>query len=81
MRKVLIIGGLAVITLLGCARHVAPMAPVGMASPASVYCGQLGGKLQIVQAVGGETGWCTLPGGERVEEWVLFRRDHPDTKP
>ncbi|WP_072017637.1 DUF333 domain-containing protein [Erwinia typographi] len=20
--------------------------------------------------------YCTLPGGERVEEWTLYRRDH-----
>ena len=48
-----------------------------MANPASVYCGQLGGKLEIVKGPdGGEAGYCTLPSGERIEEWALFRRDH-----
>ena len=51
---------------------------VGMANPASVYCQQRGGKLEIVKDKdGGEVGYCTLPGGERIEEWALFRRDHP----
>jgi len=49
-----------------------------MANPASVYCGKLGGKLDIVKGPdGGEVGYCSLPGGERIEEWALFRRDHP----
>ena len=50
---------------------------IGMANPASVYCRQHGGKLEIVKDKdGGEVGYCTLPGGERIEEWALFRRDH-----
>lgn len=50
---------------------------VGMANPASVYCQQRGGKLEIVKDKdGGEVGYCSLPGGERIEEWALFRRDH-----
>ncbi len=49
---------------------------VGMANPASVYCGKLGGKLDMVTTDKGVTGYCTLPGGERIEEWTLYRRDH-----
>ena len=48
-----------------------------MANPASVYCASLGGKLDIVKGPdGGEAGYCSLPSGERIEEWALFRRDH-----
>lgn len=51
--------------------------PVNMANPASVYCHQQGGKLSIVDTDSGKTGYCTLPSGELVEEWTLFKRDHP----
>jgi len=54
-----------------------PSGAAQMANPASVYCQQLGGKLEIAKGKdGGEVGYCTLPGGERIEEWELFRRDH-----
>lgn len=51
--------------------------PVNMANPASVNCHQKGGKLSIIEADSGKTGYCTLPSGELVEEWTLFKRDHP----
>lgn len=50
---------------------------VGMPNPASAYCIAQGGKLNIVDEAGGQVGYCTLPSGERVEEWELFRREHP----
>lgn len=68
------------LALAACSTESATPAKPGnaqMANPASVYCGQLGGKLEIVKDKdGGEVGYCMLPSGERVEEWTLFRRDH-----
>ncbi|PKH21266.1 hemolysin [Enterobacterales bacterium CwR94] len=59
----------------------APPPPnVGMANPASVYCQQKGGKLIPVIDQQGERGDCLLPSGERLDEWTLFRRDHPVKK-
>lgn len=49
---------------------------IGMANPASVYCEQSGGKTEIVKAASGWTGYCNLPGGERVEEWTYYRKNH-----
>lgn len=49
---------------------------VGMANPASVYCEQIGGKLEIKNSTDGQYGMCTLPNGEQIEEWALYRRDH-----
>ncbi|WP_072044083.1 DUF333 domain-containing protein [Pantoea agglomerans] len=49
---------------------------IGMANPASVYCEKMGGKLDIVKGHDGESGYCTLPKGERNEEWALYRRDN-----
>jgi hypothetical protein len=71
---------LAAAMLAACASPAEPPAkpgPIGMANPASVYCAKLGGKLDIVKERDGEVGYCTLPSGERIEEWALFRRDHP----
>ena len=50
---------------------------VGMANPASVYCAKLGGKTLIEETAAGERGICVLPNGTEIDEWELFRRDHP----
>ncbi|NMB79323.1 MAG: DUF333 domain-containing protein [Methanomicrobiales archaeon] len=54
---------------------VTPAAPVaGMANPASVACGQAGGRTEIKKdATGGEYGMCTFANGTTCEEWALFR--------
>lgn len=45
-----------------------------IANPASMYCLQRGGKLEIVtRRDGGQIGICALPNGRRVEEWKLYR--------
>ena len=51
--------------------------PVQLANPASTYCVSLGGELDIEKQAEGEVGYCSLPSGERIEEWSLYRRDHP----
>jgi putative hemolysin len=46
----------------------------GIANPASVYCGQVGGKTEIKKdASGAEYGVCNFPNGTSCEEWALFR--------
>lgn len=45
-----------------------------IANPASVFCGKMGGRLEIVKdASGGSIGLCYLPNGQIIEEWTLFR--------
>lgn len=52
-----------------------------IANPASTYCVSKGGKVQIKKdSDGNEIGMCHLPGGTVIEEWKLFRRDHPQKK-
>lgn len=47
---------------------------VGMANPASVSCGKIGGKTEIkTSADGGQYGMCTFTNGTSCEEWALFR--------
>ena len=50
---------------------------VGMANPASVYCKEKGGTLTIKDTEKGQIGICKLPDGTEIEEWELYRRDHP----
>jgi putative hemolysin len=46
----------------------------GLANPASVYCGQVGGKTEIKKdAAGNEYGMCTFPNGSTCDEWALYR--------
>lgn len=62
---------------------VSPAPPkVGMANPASAYCISLGGKLELRKdESGNQFGLCHLPDGTQIEEWALFRRDHPQPRP
>jgi len=49
---------------------------IGMPNPASVYCGQAGGTLEIKKDnSGNEYGLCTFMNGTSCEEWGLFRNE------
>ena len=54
-----------------------PMLAVGMPSPASFYCIERGGTLDIQEHADGNVTMCVLSDGTRIEEWKLYRRDHP----
>jgi|GEM_PF-5382172 len=45
----------------------------GMANPASVNCGKIGGTTDIMKGPDDEYGICTFPNGTTCEEWALFR--------
>ena len=61
-----------------CAPKAAEEKPVGMPNPASVYCTEQGGKLEIRDGGDGQTGYCHLPDGRVVEEWEFFRSKPAD---
>jgi putative hemolysin len=44
-----------------------------MANPASVYCEEHNGTLQIIDESDGQRGICILSDGTRCEEWAYFR--------
>lgn len=50
---------------------------VGAPNPASAYCVQQGGRVEIRTTAAGEAGWCHLPDGRVVEEWTLYRAANP----
>ncbi|KGH19430.1 DUF333 domain-containing protein [Comamonas thiooxydans] len=68
---------LSALAISGCAQPQSAAPVIGMANPASVYCAQLGGKTRIEKTTAGERGICVLPNGTEIDEWELFRRDHP----
>lgn len=48
--------------------------PLNMANPASVFCDQNGGKLEIRTGEdGGQTGYCIFSDGSECEEWAFQR--------
>jgi putative hemolysin len=66
--------GLALISSMPVAACAAVQKPVGMANPASLHCGEVGGRLVIRKdRAGNEYGVCRLPKGRLCEEWALFR--------
>lgn len=46
---------------------------IGAADPSSVYCVEQGGQIDVVNTSEGERAFCTLPDGERIDAWDLFR--------
>jgi len=53
----------------------APTTPsIGLANPASAFCIEKGGQVNIVtDASGGQSGVCVFPDGSRCEEWAFYR--------
>ncbi|MBN2459286.1 DUF333 domain-containing protein [Candidatus Woesearchaeota archaeon] len=51
---------------------------VGMPNPASVYCEEQGGTLDIRDEAEGQVGYCILPSGVECEEWAYFRGECPE---
>lgn len=51
---------------------------LGMANPASVFCANQGGKLELKNEANGQVGYCHLPDGQIIEEWALFRANQSE---
>ncbi len=72
---------LAVVGLMACGSDNEPSnntTSTGLANPASAFCIEQGGTLDIVDETDGQVGYCNLPDGTRVEEWEYFRSENPD---
>lgn len=55
-----------------------PATGTGIANPASVFCVEQGGTVEIVDEADGQVGYCILPDGTRVDEWEYYRAENPD---
>ncbi|WP_027058674.1 putative hemolysin [Mesorhizobium loti] len=75
MKKVsILVVGLALISEPPIDAYAVAQKPVGMANPASLHCGEIGGRVVIRKdKAGNEYGFCRLPNGRLCEEWALFR--------
>jgi len=47
--------------------------PISPANPASAWCIEQGGQLDIFTEGTGQVGYCNLPDGTRISEWDYFR--------
>jgi uncharacterized protein len=69
----------------GCGDDGEPSTPTepspGIANPASVYCEEQGGVVEIIEEPGGQRGDCILPDGTRIDEWEFFRQETGATIP
>jgi len=83
MKKILLLG-LVLTSLAACSstpNKDTTVPKIGMANPASQYCVEQGGKLDIRNESNGQVGYCKLPNGQVVEEWELFRANQPKCLP
>jgi putative hemolysin len=73
---VLVVVSLGLAACGGAAPTTPTVAPdkAGLANPASVFCEEKGGKVNIVaDASGGQVGLCVFPDGSQCEEWTFYR--------
>lgn len=63
----------ALVLLAGCAASPSANKPAALANPASTYCVEQHGTVEIRKEAKGEVGYCHLPDGRVIEEWELFR--------
>ncbi len=63
----------AIALLAGCAASPSATNPTTLANPASTYCVEQHGTVEIRKEAKGEVGYCHLPDGRVIEEWEFFR--------
>jgi putative hemolysin len=73
--RLFLIAALALILLAACgggSTETPP--PIGLANPASVFCGEHDGELEIRKdESGAEYGVCIFDDGSECEEWAFYR--------
>ena len=75
MKNILLLGAL-LMTATACSQVKESQQNVpllGQANPASEYCIQQGGQLNIKEEANGQVGYCHFADGRVVEEWALIR--------
>ncbi|CCN69223.1 DUF333 domain-containing protein [Vibrio nigripulchritudo] len=61
----------------GSGKETTAESSLGMANPASVFCEESGGKVEIEDTASGQIGICVFEDGTRIEEWEYFRNHSP----
>ncbi len=82
MRAIAAVLAVLGVVLTGCGGDsgtTADQTDPGIANPASVYCEEQGGTVEIETAGdGSQSGTCVLEDGTRVDEWEYYRQHNPD---
>jgi putative hemolysin len=74
MKRIILIGLLVIsVSLAGCGEDENDDA--GLANPASVYCLEQGGTLEMRTDDAGTSGYCIFEDGSECEEWAYFRAE------
>jgi len=68
---------MGVLNLTACVQHAEEPQRLAMRNPASVWCLQRGGQELNNRLPSGAVTYCLLPSGEKIEQWALYHRDHP----
>ena len=56
-----------------------PIMGLQLPNPASVYCIERGGTIDIKETPQGDVSTCVLSDGRRVDEWEFYRQNHPQS--
>lgn len=74
MKRVFFVAMAALVLLLAACAPPAEQEPdAGLANPASVYCEEQGGTVEIRESAAGEYGVCMFEDGSECDEWAFFR--------
>lgn len=68
---------LGTLQMSACTLHSAEPQRLSMRNPASEWCLQRGGQQVKDESSNNSILYCLLPSGEKIEQWALFHRDHP----
>jgi len=77
MKRVLFVLLIGVLFLVGCV----PKEKTEISNPASIYCEDNGGRLEIRNEENGQVGYCLFEGVSECEEWAFFRGECNIGKP
>jgi putative hemolysin len=61
------------LVLTGCGGNEDNENEAGLPNPASVFCEEQGGTVEIRDESGGQVGFCVFPDGNECEEWAFYR--------
>lgn len=54
-----------------------PIMGLQLPNPASLYCIERGGEIDIKETPKGDVTTCVLSDGTRIDEWEFYRQNHP----
>ena len=80
-RRLLPLVAVLVLAVVACGDDDGDDESPGLANPASVYCVEQGGEVEIVDEADGQVGYCNLPDGRRIEEWEFYEAQTGGTQP